>query len=87
VAAVPAAAITQAGGKPAVWVVRRKADAAAVELAPVTLHGYRNDEVLLSGPAAGGDHQLAGVQKMSPGLRVAMPVAVAEAAGSKVAGR
>jgi membrane fusion protein, multidrug efflux system len=87
VAAVPAAAITQAGGKPAVWVVRRKADAAAVELAPVTLHGYRNDEVLLSGPAAGELVVTAGVQKMSPGLRVAMPVAVAEAAGSKVAGR
>jgi len=86
VAAVPAAAITQSGGKPAVWVVRTKADAAAtVELVPVTVHGYRNDDVLLSGPRAGELVVTAGVQKMAPGLRVAMPGAAAAAPANKVA--
>jgi len=86
VASVPAAAITQTDGKPAVWVVRTKADApATVELVPVTVHGYRNDEVLLSGPRAGELVVTAGVQKMAPGLRVALPGAAAAVAASKVA--
>lgn len=77
VASVPAAAITQSGGMPAVWVVRRKAEEASVELVPVTVHGFRNDDVLLSGPRAGELVVTAGVQKMAPGLRVALPGATA----------
>lgn len=88
VAAVPAAAITQSGGKPAVWVVRTKADApSSVELVPVTVHGYLNDDVLLSGPRAGELVVTAGVQKMAPGLQVMLPGAapVAAAAGEVTA--
>jgi len=88
VAVVPASAITQSGGKPAVWVVRTKADGpATVELVPVTVQGYRNEEVLLSGPGAGALVVTAGVQKMAPGLRVALPAAAAAATatGNKVA--
>ena len=78
VAAIPASAITQANGQPAVWVVRHarygcRRTAGTVELVPVTVHGYRNDEVLVSGPPAGERIVTAGVQKMSPGLRVALP--------------
>ena len=40
---------------------------------PVSVHGYRNDEILVSGPAAGALVVTAGVQKMAPGLRVALP--------------
>jgi len=79
IATIPASAITQADGKPAVWVVRANGSAAAaeatgtVELIPITVHGYRSDEVLVSGPPAGARIVTAGVQKMSPGLRVALP--------------
>jgi RND family efflux transporter MFP subunit len=74
VAAIPAAAITQNKGQPAVWVVRREgSDAAAkVELIGVSVHGYRSDEVLVSGPRAGELVVTAGVQKMAPGLKVAL---------------
>jgi RND family efflux transporter MFP subunit len=73
-AAIPASAITQANGEPAVWVVRRADNEAAgtVELVRVAVHGYRNDEVLVSGPPAGVLVVTAGVQKMAPGLRVAL---------------
>jgi hypothetical protein len=36
------------------------------------VHGYRNDEVLVSGPPAGELVVTAGVQKMAPGLKVAL---------------
>jgi len=74
VAAIPASAITQAGGKPAVWVVRREGAGAVatVHLSPVSLHGYRNDEVLISGLPPGELVVTAGVQKMAPGLRVTL---------------
>jgi len=74
-AVIPAAAITQDKGRPAVWVVRRQADppVAIVNLVPVVVQGYRNDDVLVSGPAAGELVVTAGVQKMAPGLRVALP--------------
>jgi RND family efflux transporter MFP subunit len=74
VAALPAGAITQNGGKPAVWAVRREgADPiGTVNLVPVAVHGYRNEEVLVSGPPAGQVIVVAGVQKMAPGLRVAL---------------
>jgi RND family efflux transporter MFP subunit len=85
VATVPTSAITQVGGKPAVWVVRRGAEGTAnVVQMPVKVHGYRNDEVLLSGPQAGELVVTAGVQKMSPGLKVALPAAAA-AVNEKVA--
>lgn len=73
-AAIPASAITQAKGEPAVWVVRRPGTepVGTVDLVHVTVHGYRNDEVLLSGPPAGALIVTAGVQKMAPGLRVAL---------------
>ena len=75
-AAIPASAITQANGQPAVWVVRRQggeATGGTVELVQVAVHGYRNDEVLVSGLPAGELVVTAGVQKMAPGLRVALP--------------
>jgi RND family efflux transporter MFP subunit len=76
-AAIPAAAITQDKGHPAVWVVHRAASepVGTVSLLGVTVHGYRNDVVLVSGPKAGELVVSAGVQKMAPGLRVALPAA------------
>ena len=87
VAAIPAGAITQSKGHPAVWVVRRAAaePVGTVELAEVALHGYRNDEVLLSGLPAGELVVTAGVQKMAPGLRVALPGAAASVASKQAA--
>ena len=81
VAAIPTAAITQTGGQPAVWLVRHKSgeEAATVELARVTISGYRNDEVLVSGLPAGTVVVTAGVHKMAPGLHVALPTAAAPA--------
>jgi RND family efflux transporter MFP subunit len=80
VAAIPAAAITQTNGKPALWVVRHAGNQpfATVELLPVAVHGYRNDEVLVSGAPAGSQVVTAGVQKMAPGMQVAL-------SGAKVA--
>jgi len=43
-----------------------------VELLGVSVHGYRNEEVLVSGPPAGALVVTAGVQKMAPGLKVAL---------------
>jgi RND family efflux transporter MFP subunit len=80
VAPIPTAAITQNGGKPAVWVVRRKDQVASVELAAVNVVGYRNDAVLVSGLPAGTMVVTAGVQKMRPGLPVALPGAAAASA-------
>ena len=79
VAPIPASAITQINGHSAVWVVRPDANAWAVQLVPVTVHGYRNEEVLVSGPPAGERVVTAGVQKMAPGLHVALPGAPAAA--------
>ena len=74
----PASALTQSGGRPALWVVRHTGNApvGSVELVPVQLHGYRNDEVLVSGPPAGVQVVTAGVQKMAPGLKVALPASL-----------
>jgi RND family efflux transporter MFP subunit len=81
VASIPTSAITQNGGKPALWVVRRNGDGpATVELAPVAVQGYRNDEVLVSGLPAGTLVVTAGVQKMAPGMHVAAPAAAAASA-------
>jgi RND family efflux transporter MFP subunit len=86
-ATIPAAAITQNKGQPAVWVVRRTGSepAGTVELVGVTVHGYRNDEVLVSGLAAGDLVVTAGVQKMAPGLRVALLGTTRGEAAAKVA--
>ena len=84
VAALPAAALTQSNGKSAVWVVRPAGEAgvASVELMPVAIQGYRNEEVLVSGPPAGTLVVGAGVQKMAPGLKVALAGALAPPAAS-----
>ncbi|WP_415756360.1 efflux RND transporter periplasmic adaptor subunit [Pseudomonas sp. LT1P18] len=74
VAAVPATALTQSGGQPALWVVTPsgKDPVGIVDLEHVTVWGYRNDEVLVSGPQAGALVVTAGVQKMTSGLKVAL---------------
>ena len=86
VAAIPASAITQTDGQPALWVVRQPQGEtpATVELVRVAVHGYRNDEVLVSGPPAGELVVTAGVHKMAPGLRVALPAAAAIEASKQV---
>ena len=97
VAAIPATALTQANGQPALWVVKHtgQAPVGTVELMRVVVHGYRNDEVLVSEAPAGAQVVTAGVQKMAPGLKVALPVlpgampaaAAATAEANKVATR
>jgi RND family efflux transporter MFP subunit len=81
-AAIPASAITQNKGQPAVWVVRRASTdtAGTVDLTNVVVHAYHNDVVLVSGPPAGELVVTAGVQKMAPGLHVALPGAQPSAA-------
>jgi RND family efflux transporter MFP subunit len=73
-AVIPASAITQNKGQPAVWVVRRVGTepVGTVDLTNVAVHQYRNDDVLISGPKAGELVVIAGVQKMAPGLKVAL---------------
>jgi multidrug efflux system membrane fusion protein len=75
VAAVPATALTQSGGQPALWVVTPtgKDPVGIVDLERVAVWGYRNDEVLVSGPQTGALVVTAGVQKMASGLKVALP--------------
>lgn len=87
VASIPASAITQDKGQTAVWIVRRQDNASAgtVNLMPVLVHGYRNDEVLVSGPPAGQLVVSAGVQKMAPGKRVALPDPAATASNKQAA--
>lgn len=89
VAAIPASAITQSEGQPALWVVRREAGApvGTVELTRVAVHGYRNEEVLVSGLPAGELVVTAGVQKMAPGLRVVLPEVAAQATATQQAAR
>jgi RND family efflux transporter MFP subunit len=74
-AVIPAAAITQSKGKPAVWVVRPEGTEGVgkVDLVPIAVQGYHNDDVLVSGPSPGDLVVVAGVQKMAPGLKVALP--------------
>lgn len=86
VAALPSTALTQLHGQPAVWIVAAAAaePVGAVELAPVEVHGYRNEEVLVSGLPAGRLVVVAGVQKLAPGLKVAIAPAVARS-GSALA--
>ncbi|HET9651216.1 MAG TPA: efflux RND transporter periplasmic adaptor subunit, partial [Usitatibacter sp.] len=87
-AALPAAAITQVNGQPALWVAQRGAAgeaAGTVSLVPVTVHGYRNDDVLVSGPKAGDLVVTAGVQKMAPGLKVALSASAQDTATKQAA--
>lgn len=74
-ASIPATAITQDKGAPALWTAKPVGNdsAGTVQLARITVHGYRNDMVLVSGLPSGTFVVTAGVQKMSPGLRVALP--------------
>ena len=76
-AALPASSISQSKGQPALWIVRRSKTEGVgiVELVPVEVHAYRNDEVLVSGPPAGELVVVAGVHKMSPDLKVLLPSA------------
>ena len=87
-ASVPATALTQRDGKPAVWMARPVAGTltARVELVPVAVHGYRNDAVLVSGPKEGTIVVTAGIHKMAPGLVVAMPGEQAKSSAVAVAG-
>jgi membrane fusion protein, multidrug efflux system len=75
VAAIPATALSQANGHPAVWVVKRagKEPVGSVDLMAVTVHGYHNDFALVSGVPEGGQVVTAGVQKMASGLKIALP--------------
>lgn len=75
VAAVPATALTQNGGQPALWVVTPTGTdpVGIVDLERVAVWGYRNDQVFVSGPQAGALIVTAGVQKMTSGLKVALP--------------
>lgn len=77
-AAIPASAITQNKGQPAVWIVRREGPepVGTVNLSNVVVHEYRNDVALVSGPNPGELVVVAGVQKMAPGLKVALPASV-----------
>ena len=74
-ASIPAAALTQSQGAPALWTARRTGDerVGTVALAPVEVHGYGSDAVLVAGLPTGTLVVTAGVQKMAPGLRVALP--------------
>jgi RND family efflux transporter MFP subunit len=82
-ASVPATALTQRDGKPAVWAARptSRAQTARVELVPVAVRGYRNEAVLVAGPKEGTIVVTAGVHKMAPGLVVALPGRQAMASG------
>jgi membrane fusion protein, multidrug efflux system len=84
-AVIPASAITQSGGQPAVWVVHsaNTGSQGTVELKRVSVQGYRTDQVLISGLPAGERIVTAGVQKMAPGLHVAL---TASGANGAVAG-
>jgi len=84
-AVIPASAITQNKGRPALWVVQRTKTptVGTVALVPVDVHAYRSDEVLVTGPRAGDLVVVAGVQKMSPGLRVALVGASHDASASR----
>jgi membrane fusion protein, multidrug efflux system len=77
-AVIPATAISQNKGHSAVWMVRREGaePVGTVQLIDVSVHAYHNDEVLVSGPVAGELVVTAGVQKMSPGLKVSLPDAM-----------
>lgn len=87
-ATIPATALTQDAGQPAVWVVMPtgKQPVGTVKLIHVAIQGYTNDDVLVSGPPAGDLVVTAGVQKMAPGLQVALSGA-ATAEVNKVAMR
>ena len=73
-ARIPASALTQRNGRPAVWVVHpaKAGKTGTVELEPVAVRAYRNDAIFISGPPAGELIVTAGVQKMAPGLKVAL---------------
>jgi RND family efflux transporter MFP subunit len=77
VAVISATALTQREGQPAVWAVRQDGTdpVGTVELVPVIVHRYRSEDLLVSGLPEGTFVVTAGVHKMAPGLRVALPIA------------
>jgi RND family efflux transporter MFP subunit len=84
VALLPATALTQSNGQPAVWTVKpAAAGQGTVELVAVQIQGYRNDEVMITGAPAGLKVVTAGVQKMAPGLKVALTEAATSVAEAR----
>jgi RND family efflux transporter MFP subunit len=78
VVVLPAAALFDKSGQPAVWVV--DAAAGSVTLRPVTVSRYETDRVILSGGLAKGDIVVtAGVNRLREGQKVRL----ADAAASK----
>jgi RND family efflux transporter MFP subunit len=72
VIAVPASALTQADGKPAVWVVDK--NTGTVTLRPVEVARYDTDKVVVSQGLQEGDVVVtAGVQALRPGQKVKLP--------------
>jgi multidrug efflux pump subunit AcrA (membrane-fusion protein) len=68
-AALPGAALVQAGGRPALWVVDPATGAVALQ--PVTLLRYEAGRVLVTdGVAEGALVVVAGVQSLRPGEKV-----------------
>ena len=87
-AAIPAGALTQASAsRRSGSFGRDDTGVGTVELVPVAVHGYRNDEVLVSGAAgrrAGGHRRGA---EDGAGLPVALPVTRARSTDAKQAAR
>jgi len=75
VATIPATALTQNNGKPAVWAIRPdfNGSTGTVALLNIAIEGYRSDDILVTGPLSGTLVVTAGVQKMAPGLQVTLP--------------
>ena len=69
------AALPVVGACPAMAHVGQTDAAATVQLAPVKVSGYANEQVFVSGLPAGTQVVTAGVHKMAPGLRVALSAA------------
>ncbi|HEV7368310.1 efflux RND transporter periplasmic adaptor subunit [Arenibaculum sp.] len=69
VAHLPLAALTDAGGSPAVWVV--DAAGTGVELRPVRVAGYEGDRVVIADGLAEGERVVtAGVHKLDPAQEI-----------------
>jgi RND family efflux transporter MFP subunit len=67
---IPASALFQKDGKPAVWIVEKDR---TVQLKPITVQRYQGDTVIVGHGLAQGDVVVtAGVQKLLPGQKVAL---------------
>ena len=66
---IPASALFQKDGEPAVWLVKDN----TVQLKPITVQRYEGDSVVVGDGLAEGDIVVtAGVQKLLPGQKVAL---------------